>query len=175
MKFNIFLVHPFSIFSFYLRIFFITFFITYNLHDFFDALILLLLFWIFLVLYFFIFFLMFTFNSCTSRLSTHFYLLYCFMDFFLIPCIFLTSFFFFFGSDWFFIFSIQVCLPRCWQSAFFNEHLMALRVKWTFINCTESAGKHCNKVIVHNFPMSQIYQIVNKLLCKNLTNCHSHL
>lgn len=36
-------------------------------------------------------------------------------------------------------------------------------------------GKHCNKMIAYNIPMSAMHQILKEMLYQNSNNCHSHL
>ena len=95
---------------------------------------------------------------------------------------FYPSVFSFFVSSWYFLFlsSKPLCCFAC-NSSLFNAHLialLALTVRSIFTNCIESkesVGKYCNKLILYNFLMSEICEILEEILYQNYIHCHSHL
>ena len=66
--------------------------------------------------------------------------------------------------DFFFFFKIQIFFHFADNCSFFNKHLwhswhwQCSQLSKIAIESIESSGKHCNKLILHNFPMSAMFQ-----------------
>ena len=67
------------------------------------------------------------------------------------------------GFSWFFL-KIQIFFHFADNCSFFNKHLWhswhwhCSQLSKTAIESIESSGKHCNKLILYNFPMSAMFQ-----------------
>ena len=78
-------------------------------------------------------------------------------------------------------FSIQIFLLLCWQSLPFlwtfngTPGIDSAVNFWITFENTKSMGKHCNKLILYNFPMSAMYQILEELWYRNKIYCYCHL
>lgn len=112
--------------------------------------------------------------SLTSRCSVfHIFCFYTVLRILSYPYIFLTVIFLFSGSSWYFLFS---------ASSLSTASLTIASSQWTYngtslndsagyiqvaFESTESADKHHKNLILYNFPMGAIYQILEYLVYQN--------
>ena len=113
---------------------------------------------------------------CSIFLVFFFYVL--FYRFFLII---ISPFYCLFFLSWIFMFVLLRFKSFC---RFADNSYFLINTLWhswnwqcseTAIESIKSSGKHCNKLILYNFPMSAICRFLKEFLYLNLINWHSHL